>query len=160
MRAHRFPGKSEFTLVVTFPPESEPHEIGELAIELSSGEMKPIETDRRNFRIFRAIVEAAIRDLGTSMRQPGVRSRARLAQLYAEQAAERAPKSEEVITHYVSAFRKLIRNAVEELIAEGLIDAASADLEVIKTVRQRGYGLGDISVLVIDHTAPDASPER
>lgn len=160
MRLHRFPGKSDFTLDVIFSPESRPDELGELAIELSSSERWPIPIERRYFRAFRVVLQAAIDDRDRYVDRIGVRSRKRIGELYSEQAGERVPKSEDSMKQYIGEIRKAIGKVIAELIKAGLIDAANADLEVITTIRGRGYALGNLTILVIDHNSDDESDEE
>jgi hypothetical protein len=136
-------------------PESAPDATGEVVLELSSGQRIRIELDRRFFRVLRILIEAALHDQNLTLAAKGLRSKEAIARRYAEQANESAVPANDVIKSYVAAIRKAFKRAVEDLIAKANIFPLPLQPEVIATIWGDGYRIGDINVILIDHTAAE-----
>ena len=161
MLVHPLPGSSiGFRLIVIVPPESEPDQGGEVAIELETGEHVPVPLKDRFFRVLRILIELAIREDGLAIKTKGVRKRKRIAELYAAQSGSRATVQTDAIKRYVMEIRKAIKSVVDTLVAEGKIAPMRVYPEIIVTIPGRGYRLGDVGLIFVDHTADDESPPR
>ncbi len=147
------PGKSEFTLVMTIRPESEPDAAGEVLIELDTGHRVSFELKGRYFRVLRVLIELAWQDRNRDLEVKGLRSRSVIARHYATQANDTATPADDVITRYVLEIRKAVKRAIAELVVEANISPPPLVPDVIATSRGLGYSMGDLKVILIDHTA-------
>jgi hypothetical protein len=157
MPVRRLLGKSEFTLVMTILPESEPGAVGEVAIEFGSGERFPFYLEPRFFHVLRILIEAALRDLDLEFEARGVRSKAVIAQHYAAQKNVVATVRDDVIKQYVRAIRDAFKPVIQQIIREVGIFPPPMVPSIITTIRQRGYSIGEINVVFIDHSATNRS---
>ncbi len=153
MLIRRLPGKSQFTLYVIIRPESEPFEVGEVVLELSSGERLPIELEGRFFRVLRILIEVALCDLNLDLEVRGLRSRSVIARHYAAQANVKAAPADDVMKSYVMKIRAAFKNVIEELVAMANIFPPPLYPQIIVTTRGIGYSIGDLNIVFIDHTA-------
>ena len=151
------PGNSEFTLILTIRPESEPDAAGEVIIELGTGQRVSLDLKQRFFRVLRILIEAAWDDRNLALEVKGLRSQSAIGRHYAAQAGVTATPGDSVINQYVMKIRQAFRCAIEELVAEAGISAPPSTPEVIMTTRGLGYSIGDLNVILVDHTATEDS---
>jgi hypothetical protein len=156
MTFHHFAGSGEYTLIVTVPPESAPEAGGDVEIEIKSGDRFMVSLDPRFFRVLRIIIEVAVLERELRVKSRGARSRAKIARLYSNQVGDLAIVDEDCITSYVFKIRKAVKEILDELVAKGLIAPTPSYPQVSETIRHRGYRLGDIALLYVDHTHDEA----
>ena len=122
------------------------------------GQRYSVELKPRFFRVLRILVELAFKDDGLDLDVRGLRKRSTIARLYAAQANDTVAPDDDVITRYVMIIRQAIEQVIEEIIAEANIFPPPEVPEFIVTTRGLGYSIGNINVILIDHTAdtPDS----
>ena len=138
---------------MTIRPESKPDAAGEVLIELDTGQRVSFELKGRYFRVLRILIEAAWQERNLDLEVKGLRSRSVIARHYATQANEKATPTDNVITSYVVQIRKAVKRAIAELVEEANISPAPPVPDIIAMSRGLGYFMGDLKVILIDHTA-------
>ena len=150
------PGNCEITLIVTIRPESTRYAAGEVVIELSTGQRISVRLKPRFFRVLRILIEAAWHDRDLGLEVKGLRRQSVIGRHYAEQENVTVAPGDRVINRYVWEIRKAYKCAIEELFEKAGLAVPVSIPEIIMTTRGFGYSIGDLNVILVDHTATEA----
>jgi len=143
------------TLVITILPDTRPEEGGDVELHLDSGEILDFKLDNRLVRVLVILTRLWVRDKTIKHKLRGARQNRIIRRLYSNQVKEVAVVKNDAMVRYVRMIRQQVQDAIVVLYEKSGQPVPKELPNIIETVPQRGYRIGQIGVTLIDYTEAD-----
>lgn len=141
------------TLTFVLPPGIAPDGMGEVWLSGPGDAREPLGFAKRHFRVVRPLVKVAVEEADLDLWEVGVLTGHQLAEHYSAQQPSK-PADVEQMRQYLYQARGLFDDAKGRLCEQHGLVLPERRVELIHTVRGRGYRLAnDLEIVVLDYTA-------